>query len=600
MPIISVEGAWLNRLLGADYPVEELADALEQLGCDVDEVVDIERFRCPNCQFVVEGSLGAESTRRCNWCEFEQEKEFEKIGGSTVIRLDLLAARPDLFDVGGLSRALKGYLETELGLPNYVVGSSDLQVIVDPSTNGDDCQRPYICCAIVEMPDLDEATLISLMKLQETLHWGVGRDRKLASIGVYDLDTVTGPISYTTIDPDNDPFVPLGMPGKSMSGRAILENHPKGVAYAKLLADSKRYPVLQDANGQVLSMPPIINSDTTKVTMKSRRLFIDVTGVSESAVRKSLDTFVASLLELGGTAKSVSIVHPDGTTAVTPDLSPREIRIELAAARRWLGLPLTTETAIRALQKMRLDAEVDTANADTIVVQFPALRTDFKHMVDVFEDLAIGYGYRNIVPSPVGQMTAGQPRPEEQVSELVRGSMIGLGYSEIMSLPMTTEESQFSNFRLPVPECYPRIGNPKLKAMTVVRNHLMTGLMEHLRENRRAPLPLKFFELDNVVNLDGDGEVGTVETRHIAVVEMGREASYASIRSVVDALLFELGVEGTYAAVEYEAFIPGRVAQLSSDGILSGYLGELHPETITNFGLDHPVAIADLTIARVF
>ena len=106
MPIISIEGDWLNRLLGNTYPIEQLADALEQLGCDVDEVIDVERFRCPNCQNVVEGSLGAETTRHCNWCEFEQEAEFEKLGVSTVIRLDLLAARPDLFDVGGISRAL--------------------------------------------------------------------------------------------------------------------------------------------------------------------------------------------------------------------------------------------------------------------------------------------------------------------------------------------------------------------------------------------------------------------------------------------------------------------------------------------------------------
>lgn len=607
MPIVSIEGDWLNQLLGQNYPIEELAEALEQIGCDVDEVIDVERFRCPNCGNVVEGSLGAETTNRCTWCQFEQAGAFQKIGQSRVIRLDLLAARPDLFDVGGIARALKGYLGKEVGLPEYKVLPGDVRVIVDESVSSNGCHRPFIRCAVVEMPAVDDARLVSLMKLQEALHWGVGRDRKLASIGAYDLDTIQSPIRYTTIDPDKEPFPPLGMPREPMSGRQILEKHPKGVAYARLLADHQRYPVLRDAKGMVLSMPPIINSDPTKVKAGTRRLFIDVTGISEAAVVKSLDTFVSSLLELGGQARSVEIELPGGTKIVSPDLSASEVDIELAAAKRWLGLPLDAENAVASLRRMRLDATALDAAKTRFRVRFPALRTDFKHMVDVFEDLAIGYGYKNIRPSLAGQMTTGEPRPEEKQSSLVRSILVGLGFTEIMSLPMTTEEAHYGLFRTPVPEHYPRISNPKLKAMTVVRTHLMTGLMEHLRENRRAPMPLKFFELDNAVGLNASAETGAKEERRVAIVEMGPQASYASIRAVVDSLLFELGLQGTYTAIENPAYIPGRVAGLSCRALkndaspldFSGSLGEFHPETITNFGLDYPVAIADLCVMRI-
>ncbi len=599
MPVISVEGEWLNQLLGQDYKVEELADALEQIGCDVEEVIDVEKFRCPKCGHAVEGSLGADVTKRCNWCDFEQEESFVKIGESQVIRLDLLAARPDLFDIGGISRALKGYLGEVKGLPEYEVLPSDLKVIIDPAVDGDDCQRPFIRCAVIEMEKVDDITLIALMKLQEALHWGVGRDRKLASIGVYDLSTIKGPITYTTIDPDADTFEPLGQAGVPMTGRQILEDHPKGIAYAKLLADHKRYPVLKDADGTVLSMPPIINSEATKVQLGSKRLFVDVTGISLSAVVKSLDTFVSSLLELGGKAYSVEIVSPGEEAIISPDLSPQEVEIDLSAAKRWLGLPLDEESLTESLQRMRLDAVPVSGTENTFCVRYPALRTDFKHMVDVFEDLAIGFGYKNIVPSYVGQATTGQSRPEDDTSELFRGVLLGLGFTEIMSLPMTTEEHHFEKFRLSVPEHYARIANPKLKAMTVVRSHLMTGLMEHLRENRRAPLPIRFFELDNITVLDGDAETGAYEERHISIVEMGKEASYASIRSTIDSLLFEMEHEGQYAVSEHVSFIPGRVATVETGSEVQGVLGELHPEVITNFGLDHPVALAELTVMKI-
>ena len=599
MPVISVEGDWLNRLLGKEHAVEDLADALEQIGCDVEDVVEIDQFRCPRCDRVVEGSLGTEVTCRCNWCEYEQVQTFEAVGSSTVIRLDLLAARPDLFDVGGISRALKGYLGEVEGLPEYAVTASDLKVVIDSSVDGPDCQRPFICCAVVDMPPIDDAILVSIMKLQEALHWGVGRDRKLASIGAYDLDTIQGPITYTTLDPEGETFEPLGRAGEPMSGKEILEHHPKGAAYAKLLEDHRRYPVLKDANGVVLSMPPIINSESTKVKQGTQRLFVDVTGVSEAAVVKSLDTFVSSLVELGGAARTVEIINPGGATRTSPDLAPREVEIELEAAQRWLGLPLDSANLVASLRRMRLDAEPLDDEGRRYRVRYPALRTDFKHMVDVFEDLAIGYGYKNISPRYVGQATTGQPRPEEVWSELASNVMCGLGYPEIMSLPMTTEELHYEKFRLPVPDHYPRIGNPKLKAMTVVRSHLMTGMLEHLRENRRAPLPLKFFELDNVTQLDADAETGAREERRLAIVEMGREASYASIRSVVDALLFELGWPASYSATEHPSFLPGRVAVVSTEEAVHGTLGELHPEVITNFGLDHPVALAELTLVKI-
>ena len=199
MPIVSIESDWLNELLGQPYPIEELVDALEQMGCDVEDVVQLDRFRCPVCQAVVDASLGAEVTRVCTTCGHESESSFEKVGQMTAIRLDLLAARPDLFDVGGLARALKGFLGQTLGLPEYSVQPGSQRVTVDPSVCEPDSYRPYIRCAVVNMPPLNDASLVSLMKLQEALHWGVGRDRKLASIGVYDMAAVSGEIHYRTM-----------------------------------------------------------------------------------------------------------------------------------------------------------------------------------------------------------------------------------------------------------------------------------------------------------------------------------------------------------------------------------------------------------------
>jgi phenylalanyl-tRNA synthetase beta chain len=607
MPIVNIDLPWLNRLLGKPYDTEVLQESLEQIGCDVEDVVDIERSRCPQCGSLVEHPLGQDEVKACTICSFESETPFKRAGSQKVMRLDLLADRPDLFDVGGLARALRGTLGIETGLPKYNTKPSGLTVKVDKSLTDKSSYRPFIACAVMTLPPVDETSLVAIMKLQENLHWGVGRDRKLSSIGVYDMSAISGDITYRTIDPDKEPFVPLGIPGKKMSGRQILESHPKGVAYAELLADLNRYPVLIDSKNQVLSMPPIINSDETKVKQGTTRVFIDVTGISQAAVTKSLDTLVCSLAEIGGTIETVVIEEADGKKRVTPDLTPRSKDISVSEAKRWLGLPLDENSMTAALRKMRFDvapskskSSADSSLPAPCSVLFPAYRTDIRHMVDLFEDVAIGYGYANIEPRLVRSMTVGTPRPEETLSDRVRQVLLGLGYSEIMSLPLTTEEHQFERLRIPTPDKYPQVANPKLKAYNVVRTHLIGGLFEALRENRRRPMPIGLFEIDNVANLDSTAETGAAEERRMALVEIGKESGYATARSTVDALLRELGWTPEYTAIDHPTFVPGRAASFSVGGKQLGILGEVHPEVLTNFGLTFPVALAELTLQRVF
>ena len=260
-----------------------------------------------------------------------------------------------------------------------------------------------------------------------------------------------------------------------------------------------------------------------------------------------------------------------------------------------------------ALRKMRFDVAPSKNNTSSgsplpapCSVLFPAYRTDIRHMVDLFEDVAIGYGYANIEPRLVRSMTVGTPRPEETLSDRVRQVLLGLGYSEIMSLPLTTEEHQFARLRIPTPDKYPQVANPKLKAYNVVRTHLIGGLFEALRENRRRPMPIGLFEIDNVANLDATAETGAAEERRMAFVEIGKESGYATARSTVDALLRELGWTPEYAAIDHPTFVPGRAASFSVGGKQLGILGEVHPEVLTNFGLTFPVALAELTLQRVF
>jgi len=595
MPVVAVSVKRLNELLNKQYKMNVLVDALEQLGCDVEDTAELGLFQCPACQTPNDKLEHEEPPKRCDFCGHESEEPFEKYGTDKVIRIDLLADRPDLFDTGGLSRALKGYLELEKGLSQFTVKEGIVEVNVDPVLSQKETFRPYIACAVITMPPLDQTSLREIMRLQENLHWGIGRDRKLSSIGVYDMGTLTPPIKYTTVDPIKFKFCPLGMPGLQMTPQKILEEHPKGVAYAHLMDDYKRYPILMDANDLVLAMPPIINSDETKCKINSSRLFVDVTGITQDAVINSLNTLVSALIELGGEVETVKMNFPEGSKA-TPDLSPKKINIKFEAAKRWLGLDFSREEFIGYLHKMRLNVE---PKKDVYEVSYPAFRSDIRHEVDLFEDLAIGYGFKNIQTKLVPSLTIGEARKEEELSQIVREVMTGLGFTEIMSLHLQSVERHFTKYQMEPGKEHVIIKNPKTIEQKVARCHLMTGIMETFYKNHRKTVPQRIFEVGNIILINPEMETGTNEYRHLAFAIIGPETGYAEGRMVLDSVMRELNYKGDYKPVSHPAFCQGRCAEVTGDAGLWARTGEIHPQVLNNFGLIFPVIYCELRLVKI-
>jgi len=595
VPVIGISVKQLNTLLGRTLSPETLVETLERLGCDLEGVAQNVLYSCPKCGVLSERLDKEEPARRCVTCGYESESAFETAGEDQVIRLDLLPARPDLFDAGGLARAIKGYLEIETGLPEYTVLPPEIEVIVDKRLEREESYRPFIVCAVVTMPEIDSVMLRTLMKSQESLHWGIGRDRKLASIGIHNLDKVTPPFHYTIVDPEGMKFHPLGRGDTLMTPAQILKEHPKGVAYAHLLTPLKAYPLLIDSKGQVLSLPPIINSDEPKIKVGSTRLFIDVTGTTPGDVQKALKTLVTSLIEMGGKAQAVTMVEGNKRT-VTPNLTPGEISINLHAAERWLGLKFTDEEARKYLARMRFSVK---GNAPDYKIGYPAFRTDMKHEVDVFEDLAIAYGYHKMPLPLVQSMTIGKERPEEKIANIARSIMLGLGFDEIFSLVITTQENHFQKMRCEPGKEHAIILNPKTAEYNVVRYHLMSGLLEALSKNRNKPVPQRYFELGNVVLMDESKYNKAREERHLGFAVIGDNTGYAYARSLVDSILRELGVEGQYKVLDHPSFIQGRSAQISLNNGLSACVGEIHPEILHNFSLSFPVVLGEIALAKV-
>lgn len=219
--------------------------------------------------------------------------DVESIDDEKII-LEIFPNRPDMLSVEGFARALSAFLGIKPGMKKYdVKENSGVELFIDSSV----CNvRPYISAAAIRNVKLDDVALKSIMDLQEKLHITHGRGRKKAAIGVHNLDAFEQPLQYKASEPKEVKFKPLNFE-KEIYLDEILALHPKGREFSHLLKNSEKFPVITDKNGRVLSMPPIINSELTKVTEKTKNLFIEITGTDSKAVNQALNMVVTSIAD---------------------------------------------------------------------------------------------------------------------------------------------------------------------------------------------------------------------------------------------------------------------------------------------------------------
>lgn len=491
-----------------------------------------------------------------------------KINGNKIT-CELNPDRPDMFSVEGMAREMKGFLGIETGMVNYLISDSDVILKREKADI-----RPFISCSIIKDIKLTDELIKSLMQLQEKLHASIGRDRKKVAIGVHDFDNIKPPLVYK--DVDKYTFIPLGET-KEMDVKEVLEAHPKGKEYAHLLKD--KYPVILDKDG-VISFPPIINSERTRVKESTKNLFIDVTGTDERAVNQTLNIVVCNIVERSGKIFTVKV-----SGKKTPDLEPKGIGVNVSEIDSLLGLGLSEKDVADILERMRY--KVVKFRGGKIEVLIPPYRTDILHVIDVVEDVAIGYGYNNIQPILPKIATIGGLSDLERISTKIRELMIGLGFQETLNFILTNEENNFAKMK--TDGKLVEILNPVSSEYNVCRTWLLPSLIKVLSANKHREYPQKIFEIGDCVVFDERTETKTKTIRKLAAVISYDNANLTEMKSIIEAVLKNFDYKHEIKDYNHPSFIETRCGEILVNEKQIGFFGELHPEILTNWGLEKPV-----------
>jgi phenylalanyl-tRNA synthetase beta chain len=547
MPTVNLNKEVFEKLVGKSLPLEELKDRISMLGTDLKSI---------------EGN---------------------------EIKVEVFPNRPDMLSEQGFARAFASFIGAKKGLRKYDVKKSEERLIVEDSVKE---VRPFTACAIVRDIQFDDEKIKEIIQIQEKLHTTFGRNRNKVAIGIYPEEKIKYPIYFRAVDKNKLKFRPLES-DKEMTGKEILETHPKGKEYASLLEGYDNYPVFMDDNKQVLSLTPIINSHLTgKIGESTKDVFIECSGHNFEACKICLNIIVTAMAEMNGQIYSMSLEY-ENKKHTSPDLSPSKMDLDLEYINKRLGLSLREKEISELLSKMGYGFEKGK-------VLVPAYRADIMHQVDLMEDVAIAYGFENFVPEIPNVMTVGKEDPFSIFSEKVTNILIGLGLLECYTYHLTSKEKQtkLMNLDNEVVE----IANSVSAEQDCLRSWMVPCLMEVLSENKHHELPHRLFDIGVIFNPDKDKETetGVKEATRLGVVIAQEDADYTKVRQVLDYLLHHLGLKAEYNETEHDSFIPGRVARCFAKEKGVAYLGEIHPGVLNNWNLEVPVAVLELNLSDLF
>jgi len=539
MPVIGINVKTLCRLIGREIPADELVELISMIGSDIES--------------------------------FDSER----------INVEFFPNRPDLYSQEGVARALKSFLGMEKGLKKYSLLHPSSTLFIDKSVKK---VRPFAVAAEINDVAFDDELISSLMEIQEDLHWALGRDRKKVAIGVHDAARISPPYYYKAVEPESMSFVPLGF-SEALNLKEILEKHPKGVEYASIIKDSKKYPIILDSQGNVLSMPPIINGELTKVTLQTKNLFIEMTGTSMEALDKALNMLCTSFAERGAKIRQCKVVY-DGREIITPDFTPEKMKIKPSRVNSILGLNLSIAEMQLCLEKMGYGTELED---NKIAVSIPSYRNDILHEIDIAEDVAIAHGYANFPRSLPEIASIGERENIANLESDARKCMLGYGFTEALTLMLTSEKRNFDSMKLPRSPCA-SVKNPISEEHTIIRTHLLPNLLEVLEINKTSELPIKIFEVGCTINEKLEEEL------KLCACIMSSKTDFSEIKSIFIGVADDMGIKGKVEELWHKSFISGRCAGLKKEGKITAYFGEIAPEVLENFEIEYPVTAMEILL----
>jgi len=487
------------------------------------------------------------------------------------ITIEYSPNRPDYSTEFGIALGLQGLLGIKKGIQKTIIKKKgQFAIKVDSSLTK---IRPYVTGILAKNGTLNNDDIQQLMWMQEDLHNGIGRKRKKSSIGLHDADKISFPLTYTTTSREHK-FIPLNNNNEQTIDE-ILSKTEQGQNYGWVIENTKDVPIITDSEKNTISFPPIINSVLTTVTTKTKNILIEVTGIDKDAVEDALSTVISTLQMAGFEFEELKV---SGNKNSTPQLKSRTISYDTKLTSEILGIEMSPSNMVTCLKKCRLDA---TIKGKKIICVIPRYRFDIFGPMDLVEEIALGYGIDNLEPKLSPSTTIGEKNDITIKTNLITKTAVGLGLLEVVNSSLTSKKILYE---LPNRDPSEMISvlDSKSQEHTILRDSLLSGLLENLSKNIHETYPQKLFET-GVVFTKGKP---IRESINLAVIIAHKDTNFSEIKSILQSILrtqFKIECKTKPSSKNQELFVKGKYADIYVNNKKIGEIGEICNEILDNF-----------------
>ena len=281
-----------------------------------------------------------------------------------------------------------------------------------------------------------------------------------------------------------------------------------------------------------------------------------------------------------------------GTIDVVPNaFEQKTVKLEPKKINALLGTDVSEDEMRRILLSLGFTLDGDTINV-------PSWRGDVEHYSDIAEEVARFYGYNNIPNTPLRGETTGGGYTERQRAERRIGALARtLGFDEIITYSFISP-SYYDKIRLPERSALRdslKILNPLGEDTSIMRTTVLPSMLEILTRNynyRNAAV--KLYELGKVYFKRPDGMAD--EPKMLCLGAYGEDMDFFAMKGAVERILAGLRVENVRFVAETTnaSYHPGRCAAVYAGEKPLGVVGQIHPLTAKNYGVDAELFAAEL------
>ncbi len=343
--------------------------------------------------------------------------------------------------------------------------------------------------------------------------------------------------------------------------------------------------------------------DGTNIRLSAKRLGLrtDASGKFEKGLdpnnaEAAINRACALIEELGAgeVVGGIVDVYPEKVTE-------KRIPFEPGKYNHLLGTNVSEAEMLHYFKRLEIEYDVD--NNELII---PTFRQDLECDADIAEEVARFYGYDNIpVTLPSGEATTGKKSFKMRIEDVAREIAEFCGFSQGMTYSFESPKV-FDKLLLPADSELRKtvtISNPLGEDFSVMRTMSLNGMLTSLATNyNRRNKSAKLYELGNVYLPKALPVTELPDERMMFTLGMYGDGDFFTMKGVVEEFFEKIGMrkKTEYSPEDKKPYLhPGRQADIIYDGEVIGYLGEVHPQVLDNYGIGDKAYVAVLDIMKV-